>query len=480
LRRRKFITSIFVTDNIIGIYCYNKSDNSNSISKNIILEDGIIENGYIKKPFILLNNFKKAFKEIRFIPKNINFVFWGDNILIRELIIKKEDLDKDNINDYIKGQIGKTLIFPFNEATFTYSIKEETQEEISVVIFITDKDIIEDYFDVFEKIGIININMSLLSENINYLFNKSLDEINKTIAIVSVLDNDISVHIAENNMLVFGVNHECEVFKDGICNMVSEFIERIANYYQYNLRKGKRKVDNVVVVNFTEAMSNNNIINIDDFDYNSVQLDITNINSALSWKDKHSNVASIASLAIAKHFDKNLDFKIKRLKPYNIVASYIFILALFIFSTISLIYMPLVNYNRDIQELNNINANLLIHQQMLEDNILNNSSSSAFEKNYNYAFERITELSTSTTDYIIDILSLSNPNIEILDIELNDYDKEITITLTSIDEAYLYDFSVSLYEEFGISGSKTTGKWIVNPPIIDVSDNTMEVTLYYA
>ena len=57
---------------------------------------------------------------------------------------------------------------------------------------------------------------------------------------------------------------------------------------------------------------------------------------------------------------------------------------------------------------------------------------------------------------------------------------KITITLTSVDEAYLYDFSVSLYEEFGISGSETTGKWIVNPPIIDVSDNTMEVTLYYA
>ncbi len=480
MRRRKFITSIFVTDNIIGIYGYNKKNDSKSVSKNIILEDNIIENGYIKKPYILLNKLKKAFKEIKFIPKDINFVFWGENILIRELTINKEEIDKNTINDYIKGQIGKTLIFPFKEAAFTYNIKDETKDEITIVIFITDKDLVEDYYDVFEKIGIINIEMSLLSENINYLYNKSPDDINKTIAIVSVLDNDISIHIAENNMLVFGVNHECEVFKDGVCNMVSEFIERIANYYQFNLRKGKRKVDNVVLVNFSEAMSNNTIINTDDFDYNSIQLDITNINSNLTWEEKHSNVASLASLAKAEAFVKNLDFNIKRLKPYNVIASYILIFVLFIFSTMSLIYMPLVNYNRDIQELNNINANLLIHEQMLEDNILNNSTSSVFERNYNYAFEQITELSTSTTSYIVDILSLTNPNIEISNIELDDSNKEIKITLTSTDEAYLYDFSISLYEEFGITDTDSTNRWIITPPIISVSNNIMEVTVYYA
>jgi DNA-directed RNA polymerase specialized sigma subunit len=45
------------------------------------------------------------------------------------------------------------------------------------------------------------------------------------------------------------------MIKDGICEMTYEFIERIANYYQFNLRNGNRKVENAIMVNFTENMS---------------------------------------------------------------------------------------------------------------------------------------------------------------------------------------------------------------------------------
>ena len=480
MRRKKFITSIFVTDNIIGIHCYNKIDNTKSISKNIILGDNVIENGYIKKPLILFKNIKNTFKEIKFVPKNINFVFWGENILIRELTISKKELLKININDYIKKQIGKTLISPFKEATFLYNVKNETDKEIEIVIYITDKDLIEDYFDVFEKVGIKNISMGLLSESINFLFNKPSNGINKTSAIVSVLDHNISIHIDEDNMLVFGINHECEIFNNGVCDIIPEFIERIANYYQYNLRKGERKIENVILVNFTETMSKNTIFNTSDFDFDAIQLDITDINSNLKWDEKYSNVASIASLAKDKLFEKNINFNIKRNKPYNIAASYLFILTMFIFSIISLIYIPLMNYNRNIQELQNINTNLLIHQQMLEDNILQNNSASIFEQNYNNAYEKIGILSISPANYIKDILSLSNSNIEIIDIELCDTEKQITIIITSSDAAYLYDFSITLYEEFGITDSSTINKWIISTPAIVVSDNQMEVTVYYA
>ncbi|XMB73031.1 hypothetical protein RJI07_03745 [Mycoplasmatota bacterium WC30] len=480
MRRNKFITSIFVTDNAIGIYCHNKINIADSISKNIILEADIIENGNIKKPFILLEKLNKAFKEIKFVPKTINFVFWGENILIRELTIDKKELTKISISDYIKGQINETLIFPFEEATYTYNVKNETNEEVSIIIAITDKNIIEDYFDVFEKSGIRNIQMSLLSENIDYLFNEVANDKDKTSIIVSLMDHNISVHVVEDDILVFGINHECEMMKDGVCDVVSEFIERIANYYEFNLRKGERKVGNVILVNFSEKMSKATIKNAIDFDVDSIQLDITDINSDLSWKEKHSNVASIASLAQTKNFNKSMNFNIKRTKACNVIASYLLVLTLFIFSTVSLIYIPLVNYSRDIQELENINTNLLTRQQMLEDNILNNDSSSSFEKNYNSAYEELTILTASPSKYITDILSLANDEVEILNIELNDSEKRISITLTSIDEVYLYDFSITLYEEFGITDTETTIKWITSTPLIIVSDNTMEVTIYYA
>ncbi len=212
----------------------------------------------------------------------------------------------------------------------------------------------------------------------------------------------------------------------------------------------------------------------------SIVLNITDINSQLLWQDKHSNVASIASLAKTKDFKKNLNFDLKRTKKYNIVASYILILTLFIFSIVSLIYIPLVNYYRDIQELENISNNLTIRQQMLADNISNNDSASTFEKNYNSAYELLTDLSASTSGYITDILGAAGSNVDILNIELNDSEKSISITLSSSNQAFLYDFSISLYEEFGIDDTEDINKWIVDNPLIVVSDNTMEVTIYYA
>lgn len=470
-----------MTDQKLALFSLNKKNASKSFASSIDLEDDLIDNGYIKKPELLIEKMKELFKMNRFIPKNIHFVFLGENILIRELTIKKDVLTRQKISDYIDDQIGQTLMYPFEKTVYNYIIKDETELDIHLIIYATDKNLLEDYTDMLEAIRIKNIHMSLLSSNINHLFIKENQATKNTTLIASVLDHSITVNIIEDGVVIFGINHDCEILKDGVCDMVNEFIERIANYYQYNLRKGKRQVEDVILVNFNEKMAKSLIENKLDFDCDSISMNITDINPDAIWDQKNENVAYISSYAKSKNFQSKIFFDLKRPKKYNIIASYIFIAAFFIFSLVSLVYLPLMNYNQTLQELENSNTNLLTYQSMLEDNISNYESISPFVRNYNLTYESLDILSQSPSKYILDIMDVTDMNVDIRKIAIDDEDYKIIITITSDNEGNLYDYAINLYEDYGITGDSDPNLWILGEPDIRiVSNQTMEVTVYYA
>ncbi|MBN2876558.1 MAG: hypothetical protein JXL85_02785 [Bacilli bacterium] len=485
MKSSDYITSIFVTDNHVGIFCLNKKDNAKNLSKNIFLEEGVISNGYIQDPNELYKSLKAGFKELKLIPKKLHFVFLGENILIRELSVSKTSLQKMDMSEYIQSQIGVSIHFPFYSGTFSYQIKNETDEAYTIIVYIADQNLIEDYLDILEKTGVKETVINLLASNINTLYNDDQNNILKNSMIVCVLENNITIHIIEDRMTVFGMNDECDATsQEKMCNQVEEYIERIANYYQYNLRQGKKKIENIILINLSRDIADHSIaedLKKYDFGIKTILLNISNINPELNPEDKYSNVAYISSSSRLSNNIPILDFKIKRQRSSLIIASYLLVLSILIFSLVSLVYVPWANMNIEIEQLENINNSLTIQKEMLEENIVIAQSLSNYERGYNSAFDYLDQVSISHTSYLTDLFSYTTADVAIIDININDSQKSITLILTSDDQAKLYEYAISTYEEFGVLSVASDARWMLyEPQTTIIANNTMRVVIYYA
>jgi len=484
LNSKNYITSLFITDTNIGIFCLNTKNNQENLYNNLILDEGIIVNGYIKNPLILYKKLNQAFKDIKIIPKELYFVFLGENILIRELTIEKDKIEKNDITDYLKSQFGITIHFPFENAALSYVIKSESDSELNIIVYIADKNLLEDYYDVLEKIGIRSINIHLLSSDINYLFNDQKNNILNNSIIVTLLENNITIHIIEDRLTIFGINDEFDSKSESInFDRVEDYINKISNYYQYNLRKGQKKIENVLIINLSNNLKDNVIeedIKSSDIDARTIVLHISDINPDLNSENRYSNVAYISSVSKNKPDDTVLDFKIERQNKSNLFASYLFVLTIFIFAMVSLVYIPWTNMNQEIQNLENINNSLIIQKTMLEDNVIS-SSYSNYQISYNQIFENISELNVSPDIYLIDLFAFVNTDISILDVKLDNEVKEITLIISSNDEANLYEYNVDIFEAYGVITEPTSEKWMLtSPSATTISTNTMRVVIYYA
>jgi len=474
-----------VTDDYAGIYCLDSSDNSKNKNIEISLDEGVISNGYIQNPHILLSNLKTAFKTLNHLPRELNFVFLGQNVLIRELTIQKSILANMNMYDFIKSQIGISIHFPFNEAAYYYHTKSESEESFQIIVFIIDKNLLEDYFDIFEKIGIKTINLNLLSSNINCLYNDEKNTILDNTMIVSLLDNNITIHILESNLTVFGINEECDQSNEaGICDRVTDFIEKIANYYQFNLRKGKQRINNIILVNLSkqidEKVFNQSIADLKP-DFKLIVLNMSDVNPDLDPSARHSNIAYISSIANKSNNNSKIDFKIDRPKRGLIFANYLFVLSVLIFALISMVYIPWTNMNQEIQTLEIERDSLLIQYEMLEDNIEHDVSFTNYQREYNLAFQALVAESVSPSCRLTDLLALSTSEVSVIEINIDDSDKTITLLVTASDDYYLYNYSIDIYETHGIITSVSSERWILLPPEITmIASGTMKVVIYYA
>lgn len=485
MKKNDFITSIFLTDSDFGIFCLDKNDSSNSRHMDFRLDDGVILNGYIQKPYDFLNALKIAFKTLRHKPKELNFVFLGQNVLIREIIVKKEALTKTNVYEYIESQVGISIHFPFSEAAYYYEIKSENDNEIEIIVFIIDKNLLEDYYDVFEKIGIKNISISLLSTDINHLYGDEKNTLLDNTMIVSLLENNITIHILENNRTIFGINDECESTSDSaLCERVSDFVEKIANYYQFNLRKGKRKISNILMINLSKAVDETEFkrsLNDLKTEYKVIVLDISDVNRNLNPEDKYSNIGYISSVANKNANLSRIDFQVNRPKRGMVFSSYLFVISVLIFALISLVYIPWVNMNQEIHDLEGERDALLIQQTMLADNVEHDSAVSNYQREYNLAFEALEEHSSSPSYYLNDLENLIFGDLAIIDISVDESEKSIIIIVTASDDYDLYNYSIDIYENHGVIDGITDTRWMLYPPDITMlSSGTMKVVIYHA
>ncbi|TNF07790.1 MAG: hypothetical protein EP317_04175, partial [Bacillota bacterium] len=255
LQKRSNI-SIYVTDEKIGFFEYDVKKLKNPKYGYTDLEKGTIVGGYIKEPEIFYKRLALLLKQHKITPGIIRYIINDQTVLKKELTIDKLELAKTNIEDYIEKQMGKTIHFPFQNPVFTHYVRQDTDAYLKVLIILSDGEMLHDYHDVFDRLKAKEIILDLPSLSLynTYIAKKQKDY--KNLMLVSLYDRTITIKIVEDNVPIFSVTEEAEDSSQQYFDVLENYVERIINYYRFNLNKGAKNIENIVFYNFSEDITN--------------------------------------------------------------------------------------------------------------------------------------------------------------------------------------------------------------------------------
>lgn len=482
---RNLEVSVYVTDQSLGFFRIDPKKPSLNCSGHSPLEPEVVENGYVKDPMVLFRTMKTLFRGHRIRPRRVRLVLNESNLLIRKFVVIKDELQKKSLDAYLHGQLGRTLHFPFSEAVISHQVVSETEDAISVTAFIADKNLLNDYSDILERLGAREIGFDLPSLGmLQLMVDETGDKLENTM-IVTLMERMISIHIVEDMLPIFGMIEECDGLGDTLCEKVENYVERIANYYKFNLRKGKSSIKDVVVINLSERLTNDYVEKrllsmLADF---HVRLFISGKLSELDQSSvKTVEVAAACNLTREREQKLSLSFAIDRLKKTKLYANYLMVLAIAIFSLVSLVYVPYHLLVEDIALEENIILNLEHRLDSLLAEIPAESSYTNVEKDYSNAYDYLASMATAPTAYVADLTSLISGSLELTSYRIDQSANQIILVVRATSETDLYEYLLDIYENYGIvSGTDDPDRWMMDQPTRRfLSGLVMEVIVTYA
>ncbi|HBY65841.1 MAG TPA: hypothetical protein DEG42_05640, partial [Acholeplasmataceae bacterium] len=196
---RRSEISMLVTDESIGFYQYVNVPNK-SKSGYIELEKGIVEYGYIKDPSLFLNKLKTLFKTYQIKPNRIELIVHDQNLLVREIEISKDVLLRKSIDQYLSEQQDKAVHFPFEKPTFSHYIKSNNEHSLSVLVLVADESLLQDYHDVFDRVGVKEVTFDLSSLSLYQLYTAKTKNQLKNAMLVSIYERMLTIQIVDGNL----------------------------------------------------------------------------------------------------------------------------------------------------------------------------------------------------------------------------------------------------------------------------------------
>lgn len=262
---RKSRLYLYIADGMIYYVLRSKTDKIRVCSCEA-LPDGTVVNGEIEKPHELYNTLKTIISSMKMRVGEIVLLVHEGNILIRKLIVNKEEMTAKTLKDHIKKQIGSTIHFPFDRPVYDIHIQKETDKNYEVVVFLTNEDLLQDYLDVFEKLWISDVVFDTSLVSLYRLYNHmhlnckiGISEKEKLpdesicldgLMLVALYNNNVSLIVYDGIYPVFSLIEDMEP-EGNYCDIVANYIERISNYYSFNMNKGQKGIENIEIFNFT-------------------------------------------------------------------------------------------------------------------------------------------------------------------------------------------------------------------------------------
>lgn len=481
--KHKVPINIFITDESVGIYQQGKTKHNQKNYASFTLGKKVVENGYILEPELFLKALKNLFKQEKITPKRIKMVIHGQNILVREVVISKEDLGKEELSSYLKQHIREMISFPFDNPNVAHHIKAETEDKITAVVVITDDDLLNDYYDVFDKLGVRRVGFDLSALALYRLYVSRTNNKPKNAMLVLLYEQMVAIYILEQGVPVFIVTEEYEGSFEKRFTVVEEYVERIRNYYRFNIRKGKMDISTTLVFNLAETITRDVIAEKLEPRIDQASTVIFNLGEQISML---RDVPKICQMAYATSVvdDEELkvfDIKIERIRKRDLVASNLLVLAFLIFSFSAIVFIPYVTLANQIHDQRSIN-NILQNQvtELIEKRAITQEYTQE-QIDYSNAYIFLSQQDKGYEQKIRDVLSHVNGSLDILNYTISNENNVMTLIITADSKAELFEFVIGFYEDFGTHVGLTESRWVTERPKHSfLSELVMEVVISYA
>lgn len=449
-------------------------------------EKGLIENGYVKEPELVLQAIQAFLIKENIKPRRVVHILHDQNYLIRDIKINHEDLGKLSFENYIESQIGKTIYLPYEHSAITTIIREKSEASTRIIGIVSDADLLHAYHDIYDRLKAkeVQFEIAVLPQYKLYIKNHK-EQQDETLMFVSIYDGAYAIQIIEQGIPIFNLIEDIEDGHEEYVLAIENYVERIANYYKYNMRKGKKNINGVVLFSLDP-----------DYDLESVQRDFVKKLKAFKAKvceemlfNPLINVlprVAIPTMAYAKSYQEDLerisDFKLMRPKRSITYGNYINIIAFSLIAFMFLIYMPFYALQEDIKFQQNRNNALQTQLNTLRDETPQNPNYSELQQNYSNAYDLISPYEFSQAPHLRDLVSIMSPDISLVNYQLRAEQKEIKFVLTALSEEALIEYALDIYESFGvINDTPSETRWMVLKPTTSFTQPyVLEVVINYA
>ncbi len=263
----KLAVNCFFTDNEFNFIEKPDGYNMKKLKySSVKLPPGTIENGIIYREEKLLKLIKETFKLFKIKARRVNLIIHEELFTFRTIevpIIYKPS----EIGDYIKSQIGKTIMIPFDDMKMDYVIHKKNEDSYEVIMFYAPKHELKSYVDLFYELNmqVVRTDIPPLSLHRLYYFRKYEDsdvQFDTDIMLVAIFDDTYSMYIFDQEIPVFSIVQNLNISQlEGAkyLEMLDQEIAKISNYYKFNLNAGDRSVEKMVLFNMSTKFTNQEI-----------------------------------------------------------------------------------------------------------------------------------------------------------------------------------------------------------------------------
>lgn len=247
--------NIVITNRVLR-YSYHKTASLDSLVDHgeIGLPEGTIEDGTIKNKPVLLELINKLVHSHKWKRKKLFFCVPDDTVVIRQLTVPSA-LTGSEIKGYVETQIGNSFYLPFGNPAIDIELLDADKEKQTILLFAYPKDKLNEFITVFTEAGLKPEAADLTSLSVyRYYY---LKEQNKE-------DDVLLIHWNNDSLVITAFNQHKAVFtryrkldipigrldeqiaKRIIGEQIIE-INRIIDFYQYNITNGSSSITKLLV-----------------------------------------------------------------------------------------------------------------------------------------------------------------------------------------------------------------------------------------
>jgi type IV pilus assembly protein PilM len=478
-------TDLYFSDASIGCFQRREKSGEVDVHGSIALERGILKNGYVVDPLLLTQKLRSLFSVQKIRPNRVRLVLNSQNVLMRVVDVLRADIGTEGLFAHLDAELGKSLHFPFPVPRVSYHLIRQDETSAKILAVASDDRLLNDYLDIFDRLGVKEVVFDMPALALYSLYSNTVGVNYQSLMLVTIYDAYFTIKIFEDDIPIFNLVEEFDGEMDTRYEVIDNYMERVANYFQYTISRDEKAIEKIILVSQSEretesefeiAFADRSI----DLDYDF--FDIPEMSTTGEPWSQTSLIAYAASLKRSGNLDKigYFDFRLQRPQRITRVVKLLFMIAFVLFAMVSLLYLPQHAQEEAIYIARNQSAVLAAQLADLVAERAQHPLVSEQDRAYGEAYEALLAFRQTLALYV-QTIEESAIDVDIVKWTYDATSAAFVVTLVGPSQDALEAFLLAIYETYGIADTVSTTRWIAAFPRYQTVGNLqIEVTFLHA